>query len=75
MNKNPNTKPAPLTQKRTVETLLADECRWPYGDPLSGDFHFCGKVKKDGGPYCDDHIRQAFQTAKPRAVVYRPVIA
>jgi len=62
----------PHKQRKTVETLLADDCRWPFGDPLSPDFHFCGHRKKDGSPYCDAHMRQAFQTAKPRAVFYRP---
>jgi GcrA cell cycle regulator len=89
MTKNPNTTQAPVAQgepvvprpqarsaqKKTVETLLADECRWPFGDPLSGDFHFCGARKQDGRPYCEVHTREAFQTAKPRAVVQRPVIA
>jgi hypothetical protein len=62
----------PHTQRKTVETLLADDCRWPFGDPMSADFHFCGHRKKDGKPYCDVHMRLAFQAAKPRAVVYRP---
>ena len=75
MTKNSNDIKAPVAKKRTVETLRADECRWPYGDPLAGDFHFCGERKRDGGPYCDVHIREAFQTAKPRAVVNRPIIA
>ena len=59
-------------ERKTVETLLPYDCRWPFGDPLVGDFYFCGKRKKDGSPYCDHHIRQAFQAAKPRAAVYRP---
>ena len=62
----------PHAERKTVETLLADDCRWPFGDPLAGDFYFCGKRKKDSGPYCDVHDRQAFQPGKPRAVVYRP---
>jgi hypothetical protein len=62
----------PISERKTVETLLADDCRWPFGDPLSGDFHFCGKRKKDGSPYCEFHVRRAFQAAKPRAAVYRP---
>jgi len=62
----------PHNQRKTVETLLADDCRWPFGDPLSADFHFCGHRKSDGSPYCDAHMRQAFQPAKPRAVSYRP---
>lgn len=65
----------PHAEKKTVETLLADDCRWPFGDPASGDFYFCGKRKKDGSPYCDLHARQAFQTVKPRAVAHRPLIA
>jgi GcrA cell cycle regulator len=65
----------PHAEKKTVETLLADDCRWPFGDPSSGDFHFCGKRQKDGSPYCDLHARQAFQAVKPRAVAHRPLIA
>ena len=62
----------PPAERKTVETLLPDDCRWPFGDPLVGDFYFCGERKRDGSPYCDHHIRQAFQAAKPRAAVYRP---
>jgi hypothetical protein len=62
----------PRSQRKTVETLHADDCRWPFGDPLGGDFYFCGKRKKDGSPYCDVHVRQAFQAAKPRTVAFRP---
>jgi GcrA cell cycle regulator len=65
----------PKAQRKTVETLLADDCRWPFGDPRSADFHFCGQRKKDGSPYCDDHLRHAFQAAKPRSVAYRPIIS
>ncbi|WP_072391956.1 GcrA family cell cycle regulator [Hyphomicrobium sp. CS1GBMeth3] len=61
----------PKAQRKTVETLQADDCRWPFGDPMSADFHFCGHRKKDGSPYCEVHMRLAFQAAKPRAV-YRP---
>jgi GcrA cell cycle regulator len=62
----------PLGERKTVETLLADDCRWPFGDPLDGDFHFCGKRKVDGSPYCEFHVRRAFQAAKPRTAFYRP---
>jgi hypothetical protein len=65
----------PPAERKTVETLLADDCRWPFGDPLTGDFYFCGKRKKDGCPYCDFHVRRAFQSAKPRAIVHRPFAA
>jgi GcrA cell cycle regulator len=63
----------PLNERKTVETLLTDDCRWPFGDPMKPEFHFCGKRKVDGSPYCEFHMRRAFQTGRPRsAVVYRP---
>jgi GcrA cell cycle regulator len=62
----------PPTERKTVETLRPNDCRWPFGDPLVGVFYFCGKRKKDGSPYCEHHIRQAFQTARPRTAAYRP---
>jgi hypothetical protein len=65
----------PNAQRKTVETLLADDCRWPFGDPLSAEFHFCGHRKTDGNPYCDVHMRLAFQTSKPRTILYRPKAA
>ena len=62
----------PLGERKTMATLLPDDCRWPFGDPLEGSFHFCGKRKEGGKPYCDFHMHRAFQTARPRAVYYRP---
>jgi GcrA cell cycle regulator len=58
-----------------MATLQADDCRWPFGDPLQLEFHFCGKRKSDGKPYCDFHMQRAFQAARPRAVYYRPKAA
>lgn len=81
MDKNLNTTPSsqsedqltiPSSERKTVETLLPDDCRWPFGDPLVGEFYFCGRRKRDGRPYCDHHVRLAFQAARPRAVTYRP---
>jgi hypothetical protein len=65
----------PKAQRKTVETLLANDCRWPFGDPLSAEFHFCGHRKTEGKPYCDAHMRLAFQPAKQRPIVYRPQAA
>jgi hypothetical protein len=62
----------PLAERKTMATLLPGDCRWPFGDPLGQDFHFCGKRKTDGHPYCDFHMERAFQAARPRAVYYRP---
>ncbi len=52
--------PIPEKQRRTVETLEAQDCRWPIGDPQHADFHFCGAKKLEGLPYCECHARRAF---------------
>jgi hypothetical protein len=38
----------PLSDRKTVVTLLADDCRWPFGDSAGRDFHYYGKWKSDG---------------------------
>ena len=38
--------------------------------PQERDFHFCGKPKAVGHPFCDFHLRRGFQPARPRRVVY-----
>lgn len=68
--------PIPLHQRRTVDTLEANDCRWPVGDPQEADFHFCGARKLPGLPYCECHARRAFNTAPPseKAVPRRSAI-
>ena len=60
----------PVKDRRSLRALKRDECRWPYGDPRQKDFYFCGKAKTDGHPYCEFHMRRAFQPSRPRE--YRP---
>jgi hypothetical protein len=62
----------PVGQRKTIETLLPGDCRWPIGDPQLAGFHFCGKGKAVGHPYCDFHVRLASQPGRSRAAVYRP---
>jgi len=56
----------PLAQRKTIQTLTEGHCRWPIGDPQHTDFHFCGKDKVQGLPYCEIHARRAFQPPQPR---------
>lgn len=56
----------PLKERRTIQTLTECSCRWPIGDPQAEDFHFCGKNKVTGLPYCEFHARRAFQPPQPR---------
>lgn len=56
----------PLAERKSIQTLTECSCRWPIGDPQLADFHFCGKGKVPGLPYCEVHARRAFQPAAPR---------
>lgn len=41
--------------------LEARMCRWPNGDPQDADFSFCGCDSVPGLPYCETHIKAAYQ--------------
>lgn len=41
-------------------------CRWPIGDPVTPEFHFCGHAPKAGAPYCEAHCRVAYQPPQKR---------
>src|SRR3990167_3504199 len=56
----------PLNERKTIQTLSECSCRWPIGDPQLSDFHFCGKNKVPGLPYCEFHARRAFQPPQTR---------
>ncbi len=50
----------------TFMALTPRSCRWPIGDPRESGFKFCGCKKIDGLPYCDHHVRIAYQAAPVR---------
>jgi len=54
--------PAPEGQRKTVETLEENSCRWPIGDPQKADFHFCGAEAHVGSVYCPAHHARAYVT-------------
>ena len=56
----------PLAERKSLQDLLEDSCRWPIGDPQHADFHFCNKNKVPGLPYCEHHCRRAFQPPQAR---------
>ena len=62
----------PIAQRKTMTTLLPDDCRWPIGDPQVAGFHFGGKRKQDGRPYCELHVRRASTPGRLRVMTYRP---
>lgn len=56
----------PEKERRGVADLKDDQCRWPVGDPLSDDFHFCHHTQVPGQPYCRPHMCKAFETIAMR---------
>jgi len=62
----------PIGQRRTILELNEQTCRWPVGDPGSGDFFFCGGNTVSGLPYCAYHSRVAYQPVTDRRRDKRP---
>jgi GcrA cell cycle regulator len=56
----------PGNERKYIQTLTECCCRWPIGDPQTPEFHFCGKKKVPGLPYCEFHARRAFQPPQAR---------
>ena len=56
----------PFAQRKTLLQLASGHCRWPVGDPGSGDFFFCGGEAIEGRPYCAYHHRVAYQPPSDR---------
>ncbi len=56
----------PISRHLQLVQLNEHTCKWPNGDPLAEDFHFCGNESMESGPYCRFHARIAFQPASER---------
>lgn len=50
----------PEAERLGLMDLNEHTCKWPIGDPLNADFHFCGRESEEGKPYCDFHSRRAY---------------
>jgi hypothetical protein len=53
----------PARRIRLVD-LKDDGCRWPFGDPRTRDFGFCGRARVDGGSYCAEHSARALDRSR-----------
>ncbi|MBX4335372.1 GcrA family cell cycle regulator [Bartonella raoultii] len=56
----------PISRQLNLLQLSENTCRWPVGDPLSSDFHFCGADSGENSPYCAFHAKIAFQPVSER---------
>ena len=44
------------------EEIREFACRWPLGDPRSGEFAYCGLTPARGQSYCAGHCRMAYRS-------------
>jgi GcrA cell cycle regulator len=56
----------PISRQLSLTDLTERTCKWPVGDPLKDDFHFCGCESPDASPYCTYHARLAYQPVHDR---------
>jgi GcrA cell cycle regulator len=56
----------PMSERITIMELRESTCRWPFGDPSSAEFRFCGADSPIGTPYCAFHSRIAYQPSNDR---------
>jgi GcrA cell cycle regulator len=56
----------PMSERISIMELRETTCRWPFGDPTSADFRFCGGNSPVGEPYCSFHARIAYQPSNDR---------
>jgi len=50
----------PEAERIGLLQLSERTCKWPIGDPVSSDFHFCGRPSEEAKPYCEFHARRAY---------------
>ncbi|MBW3097492.1 GcrA family cell cycle regulator [Pseudohoeflea coraliihabitans] len=56
----------PISRRLELVQLTEKTCKWPNGDPLQDDFHFCGNDSDESSPYCGYHAKLAFQPSSER---------
>ncbi|MCM2472697.1 GcrA cell cycle regulator [Rhizobium sp. CG5] len=56
----------PISKKLLLTDLTERTCKWPVGDPMKDDFHFCGCDSPDASPYCAYHAKMAYQPVGER---------
>ena len=54
-------KPAENNNIDKIFHLKIKGCRWPFGDPGTDEFRFCGKPQVFGKPYCAEHCMLAYR--------------
>jgi GcrA cell cycle regulator len=50
----------PIDQRKKIDELTSETCRWPVGTPGSKGFFFCGGQTVVGDVYCKTHAKRAY---------------
>lgn len=56
----------PISRRLSLTELTERTCKWPVGDPMAEDFHFCGCDSNESSPYCKFHAKLAYQPVSER---------
>lgn len=56
----------PVDERIGLLGLTEKTCKWPIGDPLQEDFHFCGRDSEESAPYCEFHSKRAYHQLEKR---------
>lgn len=56
----------PVEERISLLQLTEKTCKWPIGDPMNSEFHFCGRDSDEGKPYCEFHSRRAYHQPERR---------
>ncbi|MEN2494640.1 MAG: hypothetical protein TECD_00544 [Hyphomicrobiaceae bacterium hypho_1] len=56
----------PIEERKSLQDLTENSCRWPIGDPQTPEFHFCNAERVPGLPYCEHHSKRAFHVPQSR---------
>jgi GcrA cell cycle regulator len=64
----------PPGERKTLAELEAADCRWGIGHVGEAEFHFCGRPRANGLPYCEYHCRRAYQAAIPQRFTFGPAL-
>jgi GcrA cell cycle regulator len=54
-------------QRVRFDEICEFACRWPLGDPRSGEFAYCGLTPAKGQSYCAGHCRMAYRPPNAEA--------
>jgi hypothetical protein len=55
-----------LSLFRSGDASPFKSCQWPFGDPSTKEFHFCGEKSAEGFSYCAKHAAMAYREPEPR---------